>query len=54
MQGVNTANAAYDLQPDGKRIAAAQVPDHSRVVQDHVVFVFNFAEYLATIAPVAK
>jgi serine/threonine-protein kinase len=51
VQGASTANTAYDLHPDGKRIAAAAVVDQSGAVQDHVVFVFNFAEYLSTIAP---
>ena len=51
VQAMSPLNAAYDLHPDGKRIAASPVRDESQVVQDHVVFVFNFAEYLATIAP---
>jgi hypothetical protein len=54
VQGANPTNEAYDLHPDGKRIAAAAVPDQGRVVRDHVVFVFNFAEYLAKIAPGKK
>ena len=47
-------NDPYDLHPDGKRLAVAPAPDRSRVVQDHVVFVFNFAEYLRKIAPGSK
>jgi serine/threonine-protein kinase len=54
VQGASTTNTAYDLHPDGKRIAAAPVLDQSDVVRDHVVFVFNFAEYLAKIAPGKK
>ena len=54
VQGLSLLNGPYDLHPDGKRIAAAAVPDQGNVVQDHVVFVFNFAEYLATIAPGRK
>jgi serine/threonine-protein kinase len=43
----------YDLHPDGKRIAAAA--DRTQVtVQDHVVIMSNFFEYLRTIAPVKK
>ena len=42
---------AYDLHPDGKRIAAAV---DRAVVQDHVVFVSNFFDYLRKIAPVRK
>jgi hypothetical protein len=45
----------YDLHPDGKRLAllAAQ-QDQSNVTQDRVVFVFNFFDYLRTIAPRRK
>ncbi len=49
------ANSGYDLHPDGKRVAAAAVADDSEgVVNDKVVFVFNFGDYLKTIAPVTK
>jgi hypothetical protein len=51
VQDANGSNQAYDLHPDGKRIAAAAVLEQSGVVQDKVVFVFNFAEYLSKIAP---
>ena len=51
IQGAGTTNSAYDLHPDGKRLAAAAGPDQASVVQDKVVFVFNFADYLSTIAP---
>ena len=54
VQGATTTNAAYDLHPDGKRVAAAAAPDESSVVQDKVVFVFNFADYLSKIAPGTK
>jgi serine/threonine-protein kinase len=54
VQRVVPSNSAYDLHPDGKRIAAAAVVDQSGIVQDKVVFVFNFAEYLAKIAPGKK
>ena len=54
VQNVSTGNSAFDLHPDGKRIAAAAVVDQGNIVQDKVVFVFNFAEYLSKIAPVKK
>ena len=54
VQKVTTLNSAYDLHPDGKRIAATAVEDQGNTVQDKVVFVFNFAEYLAKIAPQKK
>ena len=47
-------NSGYDLHPDGKRMAVSTITDQGRVVQDHVVFVFNFADYLSTIAPGKK
>ena len=39
--------ADYDLHPDGKRVATS--PDQASMVQDQVVFVFNFGDYLRTI-----
>jgi len=43
----------YDIHPDGKRLAVA--PAGQRLaVQDKVVFVFNFFDYLRKIAPVKK
>ena len=52
IQGVAPGNTAYDLHPDGKRVAtSAAEPDR---VQDKVVFVFNFGAYLRTIAPGTK
>jgi dipeptidyl aminopeptidase/acylaminoacyl peptidase len=41
----------YDLHPDGKRLAVAAATGQSGVVQDKVVFVFNFFDYLRKIAP---
>ncbi len=35
-----------DIHPDGKRIALAAAVDQAGVVQDKVVFVFNFFEYV--------
>jgi Tol biopolymer transport system component len=50
---VRDDSSSYDLHPDGRRVAAAAVHDRA-VVQDKVVFVFNFFDYLRTIAPVKK
>lgn len=44
-------NSPYDLHPDGKRLAIAAAQDQGSVVQDKVVFIFNFFEYLRKIAP---
>ena len=40
------ANIPYDIHPDGKRLAVAAAQDQASVVQDKVVFVFNFFDYL--------
>ena len=50
-EGWGFQNAGYDLHPDGKRVAAAAAQGQADAVQDKVVFVFNFADYLRTIAP---
>ena len=39
----------YALHPDGKRLATTPPP--ADVVQDRVVFIFNFFDYLRKIAP---
>jgi serine/threonine-protein kinase len=54
VQRESYTNSAYDVHPDGKRIAAAPVVDQNQIVRDHVVFFFNFAAYLARIAPGTK
>ena len=51
IQNQNLTIAGYDLHPDGKRVATAVAPDQGSSVQDKVVFIFNFGEYLRTIAP---
>ena len=51
IQGGSIINSAYDLHPDGKRVAAAAATEQGNVVQDKVVFVSNFGDYLRTIAP---
>ena len=52
--GSRPGNSAYDLHPDGKRVAALAARDQGSVVQDKVVFVFNFFDYLRKIAPPRK
>jgi Tol biopolymer transport system component len=47
-------NSMYDLHPDGKRLAALAAQDQGGAIQDKVVFVFNFADYVRKIAPVTK
>ncbi len=54
IQGVAPGNSAYDVHPDGKRVAAAVQPDRASVVRDKVVFFSNFGDYLRTIAPGTK
>ncbi len=50
---IPTASSPYDLHPDGKRVAVATIHDQA-VVQDKVVLMFNFFDYLRQIAPVKK
>ena len=50
-EGWGPGTAGYDLHPDGKRVAAAAAQVQADSVQDKVVFVSNFADYLRTIAP---
>ena len=51
--GIRTGSqlSAYDLHPDGKRLAVATASYEDRDTQGKVVFVFNFADYLRKIAP---
>ncbi len=49
---VDDGNSYYDLHPDGKRVAAAS--SRSQTVQDHVVIMSHFFDYLRTIAPAPK
>jgi hypothetical protein len=44
----------FDLHPDGKRVATVVAQEQANGVQDHVVFVSNFGDYLRTIAPGTK
>jgi eukaryotic-like serine/threonine-protein kinase len=52
--GARVGNSAYDLHPDGKRIAALPAQDQGSASQDKIVFVFHFSEYLQKIAPGAR
>jgi hypothetical protein len=54
IRGFSQGNGAYDLHPDGKRLAVLPALDPASVVQNKVVFVFNFFDYLRTIAPARK
>jgi serine/threonine protein kinase len=45
---------AYDIHPDGKRLAIIAAAEENGVVQDKVVFFFGFGDYLKKIAPVTK
>jgi dipeptidyl aminopeptidase/acylaminoacyl peptidase len=52
IQRASFTNTAYDLHPDGTRVATSVAPaQQGSSVQDKVVFVFNFGDYLRTIAP---
>jgi serine/threonine-protein kinase len=51
IQGVAPGNTAYDVHPDGKRVATSAAREQGSSVQDKVVFVSNFGDYLRTIAP---
>ena len=44
---------SFDLHPDGARIGAA-VTDLPQVLQDKLVFVFNFFDELRRVAPVKR
>jgi len=49
----NVLGHPFALHPDGKRMAlvTAPAPAQPGIVQDKVVFVFNFFDYLRKIAP---
>jgi serine/threonine-protein kinase len=48
------ANINYDVHPDGKRLALAAARDQASVVQDKVVFIFNFFDYLRRLTATTK
>jgi eukaryotic-like serine/threonine-protein kinase len=45
---------AYDIHPDGKRLAAIATGDQNAATADKVVFVFNFYDYLQSTVPSGK
>jgi serine/threonine-protein kinase len=45
------ANGIYDLHPDGKRIALDATQAHDAGIQNKVVFISNFFDYVDKIAP---
>jgi serine/threonine-protein kinase len=47
------ATSPYDVHPDGQRVAAA-AEQAQNMIQDHVVIMSNFFDYLRQIAPVKK
>lgn len=49
--GARSGRSSYDLNPDGKRLAAGPAEDQGGAVQGRLVFFFNFADYLRKIAP---
>ena len=50
-----STNSHWDVHPDGKRVAAeAAFVQTQTTIQDHVVIMSNFFEYLRAIAPVKK
>jgi hypothetical protein len=51
--GAGLGNSAYDLHPDGKRLAAVAASEGG-ASQDKLVFVSNFFDYLRKIAPGTK
>ena len=49
--GCDSREHQFDLHPDGTRVATSRGRSRAACVQDKVVFVFNFGDYLRTIAP---
>ena len=52
VRGLGTV-LAYDIHPDGKRLAAIAATDQT-TNNDHVVFVFNFLDYLKAAVSAGK
>jgi Tol biopolymer transport system component len=50
----NAGTDPFAIHPDGKRVAAEAVVSEGVAMENQVVFVFNFADYLQSIAPVKK
>jgi len=53
LRGLGT-QYAYDIHPDGKRLAAIAAGDQNAATADKVVFVFNFYDYLKSTVPAGK
>ena len=51
--GMGTASP-YDIHPDGKRLAIIAAKEQASVVQDQIVLISNFFDYLWKIAPGLK
>jgi hypothetical protein len=47
-------SGSYDVHPDGKRLALVAAKDQADLIQDQVVVISNFFEYLWSIAPGRK
>lgn len=45
---------SYDVHPDGKRLALVAAKDQGDVMQDQIVVISNFFDYLWSIAPGRK
>ena len=54
IRGSRPANSAYDIHPDGKRLAVVGGQETANAAQDKVVIVFNFFDELRRIAPLKK
>ncbi len=54
IRGSRVGNSAYDLHPDGKRLAIVGGQDQGSGGQDKVVVVFNFFDELRRTAPQKK
>ncbi len=52
--GGSPSSAPFDVHPDGKRLAVLAARPEADVVNDKVVFLFNFFDELRRIAPVTK
>ena len=52
--GLPAGAYAYDIHPDGKRLALIAAADQTSAVQDHVVFVSDFIDYLQKTVPAGK
>ena len=49
-----SATQNYDIHPDGTRLGIIAAPDQAGIVQDKIVFISNFFDYLRRTVPAAK